>query len=351
MRMWRSKAIWNFIGVLFLFQASPAMAQPEKASHYSTVSLYLENDFFAGTDQGYTSGVKLAWISPDLSEYRENRRIPRWSYPLIKRLPFVNRPGRQRALSLSMGQNIYTPQDIEQPRLIVNDRPYAGITYLTLGFHSRNERRVDTVEFAAGIVGPHSFADETQTILHNWFEATEPEGWRHQLRDEPVLNVFYRGIWKVLKSEIGKGFSYDLVVNMGGGLGNVATYADAGTEVRFGWNLPNDFGTFMIRPACGSNVPYDERDPRFFSPRRRMGIHLFGALGGTAVLQNIFLDGNSFRDSHQVGKRVFVGNAMWGIGLIVHHFKISYAYVHQTKEFRGEGNEQVYGTITVSYLF
>lgn len=349
--MWRSRAILTLFGVLSVFTGSPAMAQSVKANHYSTVSLYVENDFFAGTDQGYTSGLKLAWISPDLTEYQENKRIPKWSYPLIRRLPFINRPGRQRALSMSMGQNIYTPKDIEQPDLVVNDRPYAGITYLTLGFHSRNERRVDTVDFAFGIVGPHSYADDTQTILHNWFEATEPEGWSHQLKDEPVLNVFYRGIWKVIKSELGNGFGVDLVVNVGGGLGNVATYSDAGTEVRFGWNLPNDFGTFMIRPACGSNVPYDEHDPRFFSSRRRVGIHLFGALGGKAVLRNIFLDGNSFRDSHDVEKRIFVGNAMWGIGLIVHHFKLSYAYVHQTKEFKTEEDGQIYGTITVSYLY
>jgi lipid A 3-O-deacylase len=46
-----------------------------------TFSLYFENDLFADTDQGYTNGIKLSWISPDLAGYAESGKLPDWSLP------------------------------------------------------------------------------------------------------------------------------------------------------------------------------------------------------------------------------------------------------------------------------
>jgi hypothetical protein len=36
------------------------------ASTASTLILIEENDFFAGTDEHYTNGIKLSWVSGDL---------------------------------------------------------------------------------------------------------------------------------------------------------------------------------------------------------------------------------------------------------------------------------------------
>ena len=38
---------------------------------------------------------------------------------------------------MSLSQNIYTPEDIESSDLIKDDRPYAGILYYAIGFHSK----------------------------------------------------------------------------------------------------------------------------------------------------------------------------------------------------------------------
>jgi len=141
---------------------APALAQGKKAKDTQTFSFYLENDTFADTDREYTSGVRLTLISPDLTGYRENPRLPEWSYPVIEKLPFVNEPGFQHAVSFSIGQNIYTPEDLERSDLIQDDRPYAGITYLAIGFHSKNNHRMDSLELDLGIVGPHSYAEQCQ---------------------------------------------------------------------------------------------------------------------------------------------------------------------------------------------
>jgi lipid A 3-O-deacylase len=145
-----------------LLLPAPALAQAKKAKDTHTFSFYLENDVFADTDREYTSGVRLTLISPDLTGYRKNPKLPEWSYPVIEKLPFVNEPGFQHAVSFSIGQNIYTPEDLERSDLIQDDRPYAGITYLAIGFHSKNSHRMDSLELDLGIVGPHSYAEQCQ---------------------------------------------------------------------------------------------------------------------------------------------------------------------------------------------
>jgi len=222
---------------------------------------------------------------------------------------------------------MYTPEEIERSGLITDDRPYAGMIYLAVGFHSKNDRQMDTLEFDVGIVGRHSYAEEFQRASHRWVAATDPQGWEHQLHDEPIINVFFERKWRLLRAEYSRGLGFDFIPHIGGSLGNAFTGANAGGEIRFGWNLPNDFGTYIIRPGSDSNAPVDNTDPRLYSLFRRAGVHLFFAVDGTAVAHNILLDGNTFRDSHSVDKKHFVARFGGGIGFIVNRFKITYSHV------------------------
>ncbi|MBW2557723.1 MAG: lipid A deacylase LpxR family protein [Deltaproteobacteria bacterium] len=328
-----------------------AFAESDTARLMRTVTLYMENDLFYNTDRQYTHGTKLSWISPDLSDYRDDPLVPEWSYPLIERLPFINKPEYQRSVSFSLGQSMYTPEEIERSDLIEEDRPYAGITYLAVGFHSKNDWQMDTLELDVGIVGRHSYAEDCQKTIHHWVDAQDPKGWEHQLHDEPILNVFFERKWRLFQRKYSRGFGSDCIPHIGCGIGNAFTGANAGGEVRFGWNLPNDFGTFIIRPGSDSNAPVDNTDPRFYRFLHRVGVHLFFAVDGTAVARNILLDGNTFRDSHSVDKKHFVACFVGGIGFIVSRFKITYSHVYQTKEFKTQEKEQQYGAISLSCTF
>lgn len=328
-------------------------AEDDVARRSDTITLYLENDLFGfhNNDSNYTHGTKLSWISQDLSDYLDNPLIPEWSYPIIEYLPFLNEPGYQRSVSVSLGQNIYTPDDITRSDLIKDDRPYAGITYLAVGFHNKNNHEMNTFEFNVGIVGRHSYAEDCQTIIHEWMDSDKPEGWDHQLHDEPVLNIFFERKWKMFQKKQNHRFGCDCISHIGCGIGNAFTGANTGGEVRFGWNLPNDFGTFLIRPGSDSNAPIDSTDPRFLKLFRRFGVHIFFAVDGTAVLRNIFLDGNTFRDSHSVDKKNFVADLIGGVGMIINRYKLTYSYVYQTKEFKNQEEGQQYGAISLSGTF
>lgn len=341
------------ITLLILIVVFPfaALAEVDNAVDSNTFSFYLENDAFAGTDRHYTSGIRLTLISPNLTHYLEHPQLPEWSHPLIERLPFINEPGYQRAIYLSVGQNIFTPEDIERSDLIEEDRPYAGLAYLAIGFQSKNTIHMDTLEFDLGIVGPHSYAEDAQTQFHEWTDSPVPRGWDNQLDDELVVDIVYMHKNKWIQSGLGNGFNYDVIPHIGGGVGNLKTYVDAGAQLRVGWNLPNDFGTFLIRPGCECNVPIDERDPRFFSSHRRFGIHAFMAIDTIAVFHDIFLDGNTFQDSHSVDKKPFTTDIMAGLSLIFSRFKMSYAYVYRTKEFENQRKATLFGSITISFTY
>ncbi len=145
--------------------------------------------------------MKLSWVSPDLTETRDTPFVPAWSYPLIERLPFVNKPGYRRSVSFSLGQGMYTPEEIERNDLIADARPYAGMTYLAVGVHGKDDGRMDTLEFDVGIIGRHSYVEEVQKVTHRWVAATDPQGWNHQLRDEPILNAFFERKWRLIRTK------------------------------------------------------------------------------------------------------------------------------------------------------
>jgi len=322
----------------------------EAAENSRTFSFYFENDLFADTDQGYTNGVKLSWISHDLTGYAESGRLPEWSLPLIRRLPFINETGLQRNVVLSIGQNMYTPEDIEAEDLLEDDRPYSGWTYFGIGLHSKNERRLDSMEIQLGMVGPASFAEQTQKLVHELVGSQRPNGWDNQIKNEPGLAVIYERKWRFLYDrDIGK-LGFDVIPHIGGALGNVYTYANAGMEARLGWNIPWDFGTSLIRPSGDPNAPLNAQDPRVSSDQG-FGLYVFAAADGCAVLHNIFLNGNTFTDSHSVDKKNFVADIGAGVGLIIHRFKLCYTHVLRTKEFEGQEDDQVFGSITLSFTY
>ena len=55
-----------------------------------TFTAYFENDLFADTDQSYTNGVRFSWISPDISSYEHDPRLPSWVRTVNDQLRFFH---------------------------------------------------------------------------------------------------------------------------------------------------------------------------------------------------------------------------------------------------------------------
>lgn len=319
-------------------------------SDSSTFSILFENDLFGDTDEQYTSGLQIGWMSPDLTRYADAQRVPGWLLPLVKRLPWINEPNTQRNVGFSIGQKIFTPEDIRSVDWVPDDRPYAGWLYGGLSFTSKTSNRMDMFELQFGVIGPASLAEEAQNMVHDLRGIPQANGWSHQLKNEPGLGLIYERKWRPFTSDNVTGAGYDIITHAGGALGNVWIYGNAGAEVRLGWNLPGDFGTSYIRPGGNTNAPTTVDDPRLRS-EAAYGGYLFAALTGRIVGRDIFLDGNTFADSHSIDKETFVGDLIVGGSVIFHQFKLSYAQVFRTREFEGQNDKHNFGSISLSITF
>ena len=101
--------------LIFLFTTlAPVVASAQRPDRSTggTLSIYYENDIFVGTDHYYTNGVNISWSSTDLEKFSDTPYASPL-LPLLKLIPFVNRPDFQKNLTFTFGQNIYTPDNTE----------------------------------------------------------------------------------------------------------------------------------------------------------------------------------------------------------------------------------------------
>ncbi len=323
--------------------------EPTSAGHHA-FSFYIENDSFISGDRQYTSGLKVTWSRFGLKEYPDNAYLFKWLYPVVRLVGFGTKPDTVKALSVSVGQSIYTPDDLTATKVIPDDRPYAGITYAELGFHRQRDDEMDTLELMLGIVGPDSYAKEVQEFVHQAINGQRPDGWDNQLKDEPVIDILYEAKKKVAKSNIANGYGYDAIVNTGGGIGNALTYYDLGLSFRTGWNVPDDFGNYPIRPISTINTALGAGNGRLLNGHR-YGLYLFLSANCRLVLHNILLDGNTFQNSHSVDKNPVVGRFVSGVGFVTGRINASFAFVLETKEFKTQDRPQHYGSINISFVY
>jgi hypothetical protein len=320
------------IVVFLLLPAVPAVAQQPPAG---TLGFLVENDKFTGTDRHYTNGVQLTYLSP-------KDDVPRWLRAASRYLPGMPESAALRA-GYVLGHSIFTPNDVSTAEPLPDERPYAGWLYGGLALVAETEDRLDTWELDLGIVGPSARGEEVQNSFHGLIGVEEAAGWDNQLDDEFGYALIYERKWRNLWEHRRSGFGVDFIPHVGGSLGNVGTYLNVGAMFRFGNDLPNDFGAPRIRPSLpGSN---------FFLPRDNFGWYLFAGVDGRAVAYNIFLDGNTEKDSLSVDREPLVGDLQAGLVTHLGWARLAYTYVYRTREFEGQDKPDRFASIGLAVQF
>lgn len=352
-----------------------AACAPEQTLRWRGGTARLENDLFAGTDRNYSNGVALALVSHDL----EGRLRPACLPPplglyarFLGRLDpgFWRRAGAEPAAQnvvLRVGQAIYTPGDHTRADLIRDDRPYAGLLYLGLAWNRRVHpadarfEMLDSRELTLGVIGPWSLAHQSQDLVHKLRGFERFQGWGNQLHNEPAFQLAMERKFKPWTDAgaIRPGWGSDAIGSYALRVGNIEAAASAGLELRAGWNIPNDFGSYPIRPGAENRPPSSAAGLRHAQPHSagapRSGAHVFANLEAKAVARDFSLDGNLFRASHRVTRRPWVAQAAVGVSsqwlVAGHGLRLALMRVWRTREFDEQVGDHAFGSIALSMEF
>lgn len=299
------------------------------------VSLQWENDTFGGTDRFYTDGISLG-IS---------HTGPSWIDTFADWLPWSD--GR-RTVSYDVAQGMFTPAHTTRSDFDPTDRPYAGVLAMGLALHVEKDRSYHGLKLVTGVVGPWSLAEETQNAVHDVIGSEKANGWDYQLENEPIFNLAYEYRHRFQLAGERERFSMQALPLAGGWLGNMLTQGQAGGLLRFGYNVPNDFGPTLVRGM--GHMPPPRRDSLRQS-KSDWGYSFYAGSVVNLVLRDITLDGNSFEDSPSVDKNFFVPMAGVGVSVGNRRFQASFTYIFWGKEFEGQDEHSKFGSLSVRYFF
>jgi len=310
-------------------EAAPAV---EKEVKYGTLSIVVENDYFAGTDQEYTNGFRVAYLRPKGSVSDLTA--------LLGRTLLGVRDRKKLYGGVAFGQNLYTPSDITLSAPQPGDHPYAGWLYGEVAAIADDDTHVETVTANVGIVGPLALGEFVQNTFHQLIDSDIAQGWDNQLSNEPGLILSYDRTWRPFKEQT-RPWGFDLLPSAGLSLGNVLTQGMAGLTLRLGPDLENDLGPPRIRPSLAGGGFID-------GEARRLNWYFFGGVQSRLVLRNIFLDGNSFRNSARVNKRNLVHDFQVGAAVRWEGLRLSWTMVRRTEEFAGQADPHTFAAITLT---
>ena len=336
----------------FLLFPGNVHAQEPDGVEGATWRFEFNNDVFFGKDNKISSGWSLQKHSGVAESWETLEGVPRFVRRWGKAVPTLTEEGLLYRAGIALGQVIQTPDDLSRSDLIEDDVPYAGALTLQATWYAFNDEEFRGFEITVGVVGPPSLAEQTQKTVHKLIGSLDPRGWNHQLHTEPVINFNYMRKQKIWRWGKPAGLSFDTAINGNVGLGNLFTQASTALEMRFGHNMPRGF--VYVPDPIGLSMHYkaslNPANPRAAS------FYATLVLRGSAFAHNIFLDGNTFKNSHSVDKKPLVGQVLAGLSYERRHWAIHFNAMVSTdnvdtsKAPSAEGRECL-GTIDIEWRF
>ncbi|MGF1454686.1 MAG: lipid A deacylase LpxR family protein [Alphaproteobacteria bacterium] len=305
-----------------------------------TATFIWENDFFAGTDRNYSNGVKLAFFS---------KPIPlEGAVGFVAQNILVAKPEDTIHYGFALGHSIFTPEDRLATEPLPDQHPYAGFLYgeysVLVNRSGRTEgTALDTVNVQIGLVGPAAGGEAVQNTFHRIIDDDELLGWDNQLGNEIAFAISYERKFRARKLLNVAGLEVDVIPNVGASLGTLLTQVSGGATFRIGTDLQDDYGPPRVRPSLAGSA--------FFDPADRFSWYLFAGGQQRAVGRNLFLDGNTFRDSLSVDRNVLVSEVQAGAVVQIQRVQFAYTFVARTQEFATQGEPQRFGAASISVKF
>lgn len=263
------------------------------------ITLTSENDFYApnNKDRNFSNGAQVTYSTPEY-DYR-----------------FIH--------------NLYTPQDITNPNLIENDRPYAGFVAVSKDRVWNDGFNRKVFGATVGLIGPAALGEDVQSTVHNWSNSRDPKGWDNQLNNEPILNLRYESDRMVGSDnfQIGRGFRIDA--------GNFLTGISFRAPIKAGYNVSSYRDQRVIIEGLEKKSEWS------------FGLELDLAI--KFVAYDVTLDGNLFSDSHSVEKEWFYTEIGYGGFVQKGDVSVGVKQVRRGEQFKGQDGGQYFGVIRLSF--
>jgi hypothetical protein len=343
-----------WIQILFALTAGQVSGSPELSpgvqeepsklpKERGTLRFQIANDALTGSDDYFSNGWIISWNSRGADRWED--LAPGWLSGAIEAMPFMSGDPSQKRITLAITQLIFTPSDIENPELIVDDVPYAGALLFALSCSRQDPDSLTAWQIVTGMVGPASLAEETQDYVHTVIRTPVAEGWSHQLDDEFILNIHCQHKRKFLKAGNPDGWGFELGGVAAAAVGNLTTQVDAGIEIRAGWRMPPGFDPDPIGRAV---LTHGYLGDRVENP---ISVHLFASAAARGWARFIFLDGNTWKESHDVERNTWTAVFGGGVTAACYRFRVTLELGATSQPAEGAGGFESFGGLALAYTF
>lgn len=324
---------------LFLSYFIAFFSLPSFASGIDYFSFSFENDVFYREDGGYSNGLMVNWGYYNVDALSK-ASMPSWLASLSQQtyLPYLK--DRDYAISYTFGHFLQTAINIKEMDLIETDAPYVGLLAWEANIVAANDHVVDDLSLTLGIVGPVSGAEYMQKSIHDLIGVNKPMGWDNQIDNELVFRVQAKRVWRSLVLPVGA-TEVDVITGVNAGVGNLLSDVNIGVGFRWGQKLHSSFS---------SSSPFVVQKLNGLTPSPK-GWYVFANLSGSYVLNDIFINGNTFKNSHSVDLIHWQAGAAIGAQLNLYNWNFIYTMIYTTDQYQTQSEETRFGSISVTYHF
>jgi lipid A 3-O-deacylase len=311
--------------LVLLAVAAATTAGAQEPERWQFRQFQIENDVFwlpysQPGDRFYTSGLRVAFAKGIFAPGSDESRMPAWLRSVRKACAScVIYP------NLSIGQQIFTPEDLENPDPQPGERPWAAWLYSGFGATvDPTEKTRHEFELQFGTTGDAALGEFVQGLWHDLVNSPEPEGWHNQFGPDLGINGSYNYQHILLEAPDGNVTDWDFVPSVKAAVGTMMTYAGVGATFRVGRNV-TDFPYSSLRPG-----------DRTVTVRELQKFEIYGFVGLDirAVAYNYFLEGALWEDElYTVDPERYVWDFTFGFTARYRQFNLTYAIVRRSEEF------------------
>ena len=267
-----------------------------------------ENDIFLHTDNNYSSGSELEWISEPKMDADGPFRIG-WGADEIM------------YTSTAITSKLMPPQ---------NEHPWCGTFSIFREAWTRGENGDEVrMRYQLGVLGPMAGGEFFQTSVHRSIHNDLPQGWDNQLPNEPMMNYYYDRYHLLWNDNMAKWMA-DLKAVYGGTAGTTFDNARVGFQSRMGYNIPKNSMPGGIDPKVSK--PGESVEDEFFC-YLTFGFTEYNVAHNSTV-------GESFFTQRQPGQdrilNPIVGEYKYGLVAGYGELSLTYLLCHRSNEFRGQ---------------